>query len=248
MAGGTSECRFIHVGHRCLCQSCQLQRGTLHCPLCLFMSATFPSLPDRDESRVHGLQAKQVLETMSTAGLEPGIVAIGAVLNAAKKAASTKPEGVAIVQEAWQLFNTLEKEERNAFVYSSMIGALGQANMKDEAVELFEEAASHLKPWCENASYSYQPARLRTLPTYLPFHRPPTCLPLFLLDCFYLATIFVSLTSRGFHFAGRRHSCLAQPTTPRLARIGTSLGIGGCARRKRPRRSRTGRKLSVQRG
>ena len=91
---------------------------------------------------------------MSTAGLEPGIVAIGAVLNAAKKAASTSPEGVAIVHEAWDLFNTIDKAERNAFVYSSMIGALGQAKMKDEAVELFEEAASHLKPWYEAQTYS----------------------------------------------------------------------------------------------
>lgn len=101
---------------------------------------------------------------MSTAGLEPGIVAIGAVLNAAKKAASATPEGVAIVQEAWELFSKLEKEERNAFVYSSMIGALGQANMKDEAVELFEEAASHLKPWCETAGYSDQPVCLPPCP------------------------------------------------------------------------------------
>ncbi len=118
---------------------------------------------------------------MSTAGLEPGIVAIGAVLNAAKKAASATPEGVAIVQEAWELFSKLEKEERNAFVYSSMIGALGQANMKDEAVELFEEAASHLKPWCENAGYSDQ--------RRLPFRRLPTCSPLYLLDCVYLAAV-----------------------------------------------------------
>ena len=103
-------------------------------------------------SSVHGLpsQAKQVLETMRAAGLEPGIVAIGAVLNAAKKAATAQPEGIAIVQEAWDLFNTLDMKERNAFVYSSMIAALGQANMRDEAVELFEEAAVHLKPWCEH--------------------------------------------------------------------------------------------------
>ena len=93
-------------------------------------------------------QAKEVLGTMHTAGLEPGIVAIGAVLNAAKNAASTTPQGVAIVQDAWDLFNTVEQEERNAFVYSSMIGALGQANLRDEAVELFEVAARNLKPWC----------------------------------------------------------------------------------------------------
>ena len=130
------------------------------------MSA-FPNLLelDRDKSSVHGLQAKQVLETMSTAGLEPGIVAIGAVLNAAKNAASGKPEGVAIVREAWELFSTLEKEQRNAFVYSSMIGALGQAGMKIEAIELFEEAASHLKPWCETASHCDQPA-CRSSPLY----------------------------------------------------------------------------------
>ena len=81
-------------------------------------------------------------------------VAIGAVLNAAKKAASTSPEGVSVVREAWDLFNTIDKDQRNAFVYSSMIGALGQAKMRDEAVELFEEAASHLKPWCEAQTYS----------------------------------------------------------------------------------------------
>ena len=97
---------------------------------------------------MHVLQAKQTLAAMSTAGLEPGIVAIGAVLNAAKNAATPSPEGTEIVQEAWGLFNELPREQRNGFVYSSMIAALGRASMKHEAVELFEEAARHLKPWC----------------------------------------------------------------------------------------------------
>eukprot|EP01046_Picozoa_sp_COSAG06_P003852 COSAG06_NODE_153_length_21876_cov_5.100628_22_plen_189_part_00 len=101
---------------------------------------------------MHVLQAKQTLAAMSTAGLEPGIVAIGAVLNAAKNAATPSPEGTEIVQEAWGLFNELPREQRNGFVYSSMIAALGRASMKHEAVELFEEAASHLKPWCACSS------------------------------------------------------------------------------------------------
>jgi pentatricopeptide repeat protein len=121
---------------------------------------------------------------MRAAGLEPGIVAIGAVLNAAKKAASAQQEGVAIVQEAWDLFSTLDMSERNAFVYSSMIAALGQANLREEAVELFEEAAGHLKPWCEMLSATDTQAWLCVLLAACHVARPPARLHRFCLTVF----------------------------------------------------------------
>ena len=91
--------------------------------------------------------AKRTLEEMAAAGLEPSVVAIGAVLNAAKNAASDTDQGQAVVAEARQLFDTLPVEERNGFVYSSMLAGMGKAKMKEESIALFEEAASHLKPW-----------------------------------------------------------------------------------------------------
>ena len=87
----------------------------------------------------------------------PGIVTVGACLNAAKKAADPSAQGVQIVREAHALFEGLEASERNDFVYSAMIMALGAAGMKEEAVRLFEEAADSLQPWC-GAPIDAQPA------------------------------------------------------------------------------------------
>ena len=108
---------------------------------------SYTSIVDAYAKAANFPAAKRTLEEMRAAGLEPGIVAVGAMLNAAKNAASDTEEGQAVVAEARQLFETLPMEERNGFVYSSMLAALGKANMKDDAIAMFEEAASHLKPW-----------------------------------------------------------------------------------------------------
>lgn len=163
---------------------------------------------------------------MRDAGLEPGIVAIGAVLNAAKKSASATSDGVAIVQEAWDLFNTIEKDERNAFVYSSMIGAFGEAKMSTEAVDLFEEAASHLKPWYECSACpssrlaSWQDSTVRASD---------------LVARFVWGGVGVWGCSHIFDDAGPQRLYLMRPTTPLHLLTATSLAIGGCVRLKTPR-------------
>ena len=109
---------------------------------------SYTSVVDAHAKSANFAAASAAVEAMRAAGFTPGIVTVGACLNAAKKAADPSAQGVQIVREAHALFEGLEASERNDFVYSAMIMALGAAGMKEEAVRLFEEAAGSLQPWC----------------------------------------------------------------------------------------------------
>ena len=116
---------------------------------------SYTSVVDAHAKSANFAAASAAVEAMRAAGFTPGIVTVGACLNAAKKAADPSAQGVQIVREAHALFEGLEASERNDFVYSAMIMALGAAGMKEEAVRLFEEAAGSLQPWCASPLESY---------------------------------------------------------------------------------------------
>lgn len=103
-------------------------------------------------------------QLISEAGLKPGTVAHGAVLNAAKNVAGRTEEGRQAVDVATGLFNRLAPEERNTFLYCAIIGMLGKAGRADEAEVCFEEAASILKPW--PSAFVYEAAYHATMASF----------------------------------------------------------------------------------
>ena len=109
--------------------------------------------------------ARRVLREMQDAGLAPGAVAYGAALNAAKRAlqsghalqsggradvgagdpAVTSHE--AIVADAVALFEQVPPAHRTAQIYSPVLAILGCVGRREEVVEVFEAAATSVRPW-----------------------------------------------------------------------------------------------------
>mmetsp|Transcript_36864 Transcript_36864/g.83129 ORF Transcript_36864/g.83129 Transcript_36864/m.83129 type:complete len:375 (-) Transcript_36864:33-1157(-) len=84
---------------------------------------------------------KMIFSMMKDAEIEPNTVSYTALINAAKLEGS--PKAVNMAQE---LFLEMDQKQRNERTYTAMIGAFARVGRFEDALKVFEEARSHLKP------------------------------------------------------------------------------------------------------